>query len=278
MSWLFSGPVEHRENNMHSSDAQPVPLRVLTSLPRSGTHWLKFMISYVLGMEPLERRLLDREELRSVLETEARQSLIYEHLDFDTHCSVLDPAHHPGLRIVLLYRNPVDALISAFNRYSGTQRLPDQSVSPVENLRLYLDGYWLDRPLPERCREDPMLTVSFREWVSGRAVKWCQSGYCLSIRYEDLVEDTKLYLRKVLDHLLIPYTRETIDGAIARNTFQELSGGRDPGTVDVTSHYRRGIPGEWREVLNEHDLEVVHREIGDYLHILGYEMKPLEIR
>jgi hypothetical protein len=255
-------------------DAQPTPLRVLTSLPRSGTHWLKRMVSDVLGTAPLERRLLDPADLRDALETEASRRLIYEHFDFDAHAPLLNPDARPGLRMLLLYRNPVDAAISGFHRFAVQGWLPDENADAVENFRLYVRGHWVSRPLPERCRVAfPMLKVSFREWIRGRVVGWYRSGRCLPLRYEDLLTDTHRQLERALDHLCIPHDAQTVDQAVQRNTFRTLSGGRDPGTVDPRSHYRRGIPGEWREALDPDDVEIVHREIGDYLALLGYPME-----
>src|SRR5437762_11546822 len=83
--------------------------RVLTSLPRSGTHWLKFMISSVLGADPLEQRLNgwgqdtnNIGDLNTALEFEAPVRLVYDHFYFDLHKDRLNYNCYPKLRLVLL--------------------------------------------------------------------------------------------------------------------------------------------------------------------------------
>jgi hypothetical protein len=234
-------------------------LRVLSSQPRSGTHWLKFMISHVLGQPPFqERRLQEPSDLIYALEHEAARRLIYDHFKYDIHGSILTPERYPGLRMVLLFRHPLDALVSNFyfGGYGRTVPLsPD--LSPLERMKIFLHNH----------------SESIRWNLCRRVVDWLKTGYCLPVRYEDLVADTERQLTLVLDYLNIKHRPEIVAEAIERYRFEALSKGRSPGVVDPNSHYRRGVPGEWREVFDQEDLEVVRSQIGDYLEFLGY---PLE--
>ena len=218
------------------------PLRVLSSLPRSGTHWLKNMISQALGIEPLERRIngKDTTALLQALQTDAPQRLIYDHFDFDVHGAVLTPVKYPRLKIVLLYRHPMDALISQLYTRASKGTLPDPSLDVIGNLRLYLGSRaGLSRDV-----------VPLRDYVRRRVVGWVATGYCFPVRYENLVQDTGTELEGVLNYLEVPWTASILQRAVEENEFRVLSGGRQPGDVDPGSHYRRGLPGEWREVLD----------------------------
>jgi hypothetical protein len=249
-------------------------LRVLTTFPRSGTHWLKSMLSSVMGVAPLERRLLELSELISALTSEASRRLIYDHFDYDLHSSILDPNVYQGLRIVLLFRDPRDTLISNFYRRGSMDLLPDPNLNALENLKLFLRGYFHDNPdVPAPVRESRLFSMSYRDYVRRCAVDWIKSGRVFPLRYEDLIEEPARYLALALDHLHISYSPETVAEAVARNSFEVLSGGRPPGAVDTDSHYRRGVPGEWRGVFDREDRQILHDQIGDYLEFLGY---PLE--
>jgi hypothetical protein len=61
-------------------------------------------------------------------------------------------------------------------------------------------------------------------------------------------------LRRVADYFMIDATTAAIENVAANHTFQKLSGGRAPGELDDQSHYRRGLPDEWKEVFNEEEL------------------------
>lgn len=243
------------------------PLRVLTSLPRSGTHWLKHMISQALGVDPLERRINgpDTNELIEALTVEAPYRLIYDHFDFDLHGSILNPSNYPRLKIVLLYRHPLDALISQFYTRLSKGTLPDPSLSVIENLKLYITNKTKPNQYP----------WPLREYIYHRVVGWFETGYCLPVRYEDLVQDAPGQLARVLEYLQVPATPTIIQNAIEQNQFKVLSGGRRPGEVDPTSHYRRGLPGEWREVMTADEMTNIEEQIGDYLRLLGYPLEKL---
>jgi hypothetical protein len=63
-------------------------------------------------------------------------------------------------------------------------------------------------------------------------------------------------------------------GIIHRNRFAAKAGGRDRGDEDQSSHYRKGVAGDWRN----HFTPVVEREFkdrwGDLVMTLGYEQNP----
>jgi len=42
--------------------------------------------------------------------------------------------------------------------------------------------------------------------------------------------------------------------------------------MDLDSHYRKGIPGEWKEVFDQQELDIIRALIGDYLDLLGYPL------
>jgi hypothetical protein len=220
------------------------------------------MISDVLGMEPLERRINgeDTTALLQALQTDAPHRLIYDHFDFDLHGAILTPAKYPRLKLVLLYRHPVDALISQFYTRAGKGTLPDPSLSVIDNLKRYIG----------RRSKPGHDGIPLRDYVRRKVVGWLISGTCLSVRYESLVQDTGTQLEQVLNYLEIPWTADIIQKAVEQNDFRVLSGGRRPGEVDPASHYRRGLPGEWREVLTSNEVADLHEQIGDYLEILGY--------
>jgi Sulfotransferase domain len=55
------------------------------------------------------------------------------------------------------------------------------------------------------------------------------------------------------------------------NDFQKKSGGRSKGKENVKSHYRKGIPQDWKNHFNETHIEFFKENYNDLLIKLGYE-------
>jgi hypothetical protein len=97
----------------------------------------------------------------------------------------------------------------------------------------------------------------------------------LPVRYEDLVDNPKKELKRILNHLEIEYTGQKFLEAIEKNNFKNLSGGRSPGEEDPKSHYRKGVSGEWKEVFDSKELRIICEQISDYLDLLGYPIDQI---
>lgn len=233
------------------------PLRVLTSLPRSGTHWLKGMIAEAMGIAPLEKRLRDANALKETLDHPLGKQLFYDHFDFGMHGAILNPKNHPHLRLVLLYRHPYDTLVSQFHVRSQKKLLPDMNLSVKDSLKAHL--------------RQSKAVENFQDFIRQRVILWLESGWVYPVRYEDLVADTERSLEKVLDYLQIRRSPKMIQQAIAHNRFEVLSGGRARGAEDKKSHYRKGVAGDWKNYFDADDVALLKPYLGDYLTQLGYD-------
>lgn len=234
-------------------------LRVLSTFPRSGTHWLKCMIGVVMHVKPLEKRLRDPEKLKIALNNENGKRLCYDHFAFDLHGDILNPAQYPSLRMVLLYRNPLDTLISQFYAKEQKKQLAYPELDAMGNLKKLLrNPRWMERS---------------RENIRVRVLEWLRQDWVYPVRYEDLVADTEKELIGVLEHLEISYTPVVLSKAIEKNRFEILSGGRSRGEEDIQSHYRKGVPGEWKKIFDKEDIEIFRRHLGDYFEEIGYSLE-----
>jgi hypothetical protein len=53
--------------------------------------------------------------------------------------------------------------------------------------------------------------------------------------------------------------------------FKKYSGWRDQGMEDQYSHYRKGMPGDWKNYFNRDITDYFQIKTGDLLAVLGYE-------
>jgi len=93
-----------------------------------------------------------------------------------------------------------------------------------------------------------------------------------TVRYEAMLENGVASLRGCVDHLLPEnsISDEQLQAALDANSFQALSGGRNPGDINATSNLRRGQAAGWRDALAGDVAERFNPEDRELLESLGY--------
>ncbi|WP_434972483.1 sulfotransferase domain-containing protein [Longibacter sp.] len=64
---------------------------------------------------------------------------------------------------------------------------------------------------------------------------------------------------------------ETLQTILEEKSFERLSGGREKGEEDVTSHFRKGVPGDWKNHFTDEHVSAFKDRYNDLLLKLGYE-------
>ena len=162
----------------------------------------------------------------------------------------------PGARFIHILRDGRDVAVSAFHHRKRIQNESPQAGAT--NLDLQKDA--------------PQLLA---RWAgSCRAVKKAENlGIPVhTMRYEDMLTDGVASLRNCVSHLMpeISISDDQIQDAVAANSFQVLSGGREPGTISNKSTLRRGQAGGWRDELPPEVIQGFASEDRDLLEELGY--------
>jgi len=67
---------------------------------------------------------------------------------------------------------------------------------------------------------------------------------------------------------------ERLLGIVHERNFSKLSGGRRRGEVDPSSHYRRGVHGDWLNHFSLEHLQFFKERYGDIVLQYGYENDP----
>lgn len=92
------------------------------------------------------------------------------------------------------------------------------------------------------------------------------------VRFEDLIgPEASEAFRSIMDHCDIAIPESSLRQLLQDHSFRSLSGGREPGLEDTSSHYRKGIAGDWRNHLTENHLERLQAVSGDLVALCGYE-------
>jgi hypothetical protein len=159
---------------------------------------------------------------------------------------------YPSAKVIHIMRDGRDCLVSWWVRYKSTE--PNSNDNIEDHIEWFVKKIWVPyvQALKNFGKEHP-------------------ENY-LEITYEDMHTDPHKTLENILKYLPIGYTDSTIDHCIRYSRFQVLSKGRVKGQEDSSSHFRKGIIGDWKNYLND-SLHDQFLDIGgELLQELGYEI------
>ena len=236
----------------------------LTSYPRSGNTWTRFLVGNLLHDEPVtflnvERLVPDMYKSADwVMRRLPRPRIMKSHECFD-------PRYR---KVVYIVRDPRDVAVSNYNFEVKLHSVPEGT--PIEQfLPRWVDGvYW---------RRIGSWADHVQSWMSTRQG---QTGFLL-LRYEDLQADPHRELAKVAEFVGLEASAERIARAV------ELSSAANMRTMEktqgkkwvATSHTRSDKPfvgsassGGWRRNLSAESVAHLESHWGPLMKSLGYEL------
>lgn len=201
-----------------------------------------------------------------------------------------------------LIRDPRDMAVSAFFSHrnshptAGWAELDDHrkrllQLDPKEALLCDLE---FTRRLPTNGYEVRPID-SMNEWNY-------RDERVYEVRFEELFQNPYFYFIEILNHLGIACeeagrTRELIHYLFAKHTgtlgslptwrilallrkhdFRKLTGGRKPGVQDVSSHLRKGVPGDWVNHFGTEHIARFKEYYPTVLTGLGYQPFPSDAK
>lgn len=167
-----------------------------------------------------------------------------------------------GDKSIFVLRDPRDRMISyifsiAFSHVgSSIMREPLRSLSTRQKLQFGI--YDLGS-----------VSSVFREWAAFPA-----HPDVFKTSYERIVENDFEEFKAIMRFLDWPVPDDVLERVVTRLSFKARSG-REPGDVNLHSHYRKGEPGDWRNYFDKSlgaEFERIH---PDLLVACGYERSSL---
>ena len=237
----------------------------LTSYPRSGNTWTRFLVG----------NLVHPEEAVTFLNLERLVPDMYKHSDhylrnlprpriLKSH-EVFDPRYK---RIIYIVRDPRDVAISNYH-WEMKQRSVQEECPMEEFIPRWIEGrYWA------RLGNWKDHVTS---WMSTRQDR---TGFVM-LRYEDLVADPSRELVKVAALLNIEPTHERLTRAAELSSADRMrqleitQGGKwvqTRYTRQDKPFVRKASPGDWRSVLPAVSVAHIEAAWGDLITSLGYEL------
>ena len=244
--------------------AQPVRTLLVNGSPKTGTTW---MLEMLAAMPNYNKAGNYNGKIRRY-RTAIPGNVIHGH-DFWTP-EMRASLAPKDIRTVLMYRDPRDQAVSRMfhirREKRHTWRKKFLEMDNDSALMACIEGDPAGR-LPG-IREMTRLTKSWQSPDTGAVL----------LRYEDLVDDTFGQMQRVLDHFEIRIPQALLKNIIARKRFERMTVGRNifkpgrrKGQSDASSHFRKGIKGDWRNHFNPEHIRRTKELVGETLIEWGYE-------
>jgi Sulfotransferase domain len=237
----------------------------LTSYPRSGNTWTRFLVGSLIRPEEtvsflnVERIVPDMYKTADmVLRRLPRPRVLKSHEPFD-------PRYR---RVIYIVRDPRDVAVSNYHWEMKLRSIPE--------------GYPIEKFVPRWM--EPQFWLRIGSWAdhvnSWLATREGNSSFLL-VRYEDLKRDPRAELGRMGALLGVEASAETLDRAVASSSTERMSDmeSKQAGQWVATHHtrqdkpfVRKGATGDWRSVLPPDTVAHLEACWGVLMKKLGYEL------
>lgn len=193
-----------------------------------------------------------------------RTIALHLYIDHDTFRRIPKPAAH---RAFFVLRDPRDITVSWYF-YARNKHLVSGRGDPVAAVRRDLQALTVGEGLRYMINR-------LHEWGSFEAqASWARAAAMnrdvAIFRYEHLASDERGFLLDLLRFLEIDVPADELDALYERTCYRSRAGGRGQGTEDASSHFRKGVSGDWRNHFDEKISAHFRATTGDLTEELGY--------
>ena len=165
-------------------------------------------------------------------------------------------------RALFVHRDPRDVIVSHY----FSLRFRHIPMANIERIRADLRRMSFSEGLRHVIR----LNLQMQRYEIQRAWQACSDPRVLCVRYEDLILDPLPTFAGVCRHLGAEVPVGLLEEVLEEYGFGKRSG-RKLGQVDLFAHQRSGMPGQWKLYLDGPAVDMMRREAGELIELLGYE-------
>jgi hypothetical protein len=257
---------------------------LISTMPRSGTVFFSKFISllfeykliepsFTSGFRPIPPDWDPYKFDKSYLNLD-KGSVLTAHYQLDS--GVMNFISSKNVLPIYLYRDPRDAAVSAtlYIKYALSHHVLHKYFSTLSDrdaIEFYIAGGRIDAEYLPDDMDRKNGTCIYHDGMSYftiNAINWLSFPNIVAIKYEDFFKDP-FSLIKSLQCNGPSISHRDIDRVLAIHNFKTITG-RDTGIEDKTSHFRKGISGDYLNYFDDRLHDLVAKRIGAHIKFLGY--------
>jgi hypothetical protein len=226
----------------------------LVSYPKSGNTWIRFLLANLLAAknpvtyESLEDYIPSLHRSKERINQFRRPRIIKSHFPF----------YYIYPKSIYIVRDGRDALVSFYHYLSDLGKFKGS----------FEDFFFSDAH---------MEVGTWQTHVQGAlSYKKENPSNMVIIRYEDLLVDTVLQIRRIVSFCDINKSEEAILEAVEKSTFKQLKRMQREKGIFIenkkVNFFRRGVTRQWQAYFSPEISELFIRESGELLGHLGYDL------
>lgn len=223
---------------------------------KAGSQWIKKILHDAMTEEFVESKLGVAHFLTDPIIEKKVYPTVY--VTRDQFYRVNLPAHY---RKFIIIRDIRDTLISAY----FSLKVSHAVIAPI------IDAY---RIKLNSCNIEEGLLYLASEWLPASAeiqATWLASDEEI-YKYENLLtNDVEILTNILINKCEAPVTRQRLKEVIVASRFVNMSGGRQSGEENISSHQRKGVSGDWQNYFTKKLKESFKQKYGKLLIDSGYE-------
>lgn len=251
---------------------------LLTTMPRSGTTFMFDFLAKLFDFEKVEPRFSDGlvpqapewdpyKFDKTYLELKDGQ-ILCAHYQFKD--DILPIINDKDTLTFYLYRDPRDADLSAtlYIKNALTHHALHHTLSNISEsdaVALMLSGGVIKK------HDDELVNYEGISYLTNNALKWIACKNVIAIKYEDFFTKPYETMKSIITENDLSISDEHLKRIISEFSFSKFSNGRKQGEEDKTSHFRKGIIGDYKNYYTEFHKALCKKAIGQDLIALGYE-------
>ncbi len=164
------------------------------------------------------------------------------------------------VRYFVIIRDLRDTLVSSYFSFRNSHRA---------------EMGWMPkyRAVLQRLNKEDGLLYMIDVWLHQPAAiqkSWIASGETY-YRLEEILTDPARQVGAIFQSICDNASDGDVKRLLGQHSFLTLSGGRKPGQEDPNSHYRKGVPGDWREHFSPKVKSRFKESFGELPRLAGYE-------
>ncbi len=251
---------------------------IIVGYPKSGNTWLTRLTAEAVGC-PVTGFWGQPDNKDIAIEGQNRVSVFecYKaHHDYNLLMESFEHTEVNPAKIIYIVRDPRDVAISAYHYFGNPPKYPivNRILQKFKMGRLYNHYHkffhgqkptTIVNALVDGIQEKAWINVSWNNHVQSYL-----DADIFYVKYEDLLEEPVIQVKRILEYLDIEKDHQKIGTAVKNQSFEVRKKEFEKTDKQKAAFLRKGRSGQWKKGLDRKKIQLIEQKCGDTMKRLGY--------